>query len=103
MKIKTGDKVIVIAGKNKGSTGKVSKVLRREEKVIVEGLNMVKKHLKPDANSQSGSIIELEAPLHISNVMLVDPKSNKRMRAKKVTAKKQVKSKDSKKVIEKSE
>lgn len=80
MKLKVGDKVIIIAGKNKGKTGKITKILRNKDKVIIEGINMVKKHLKPDANNQTGSIIEREAPIHISNVMLVDPKTGKRTR-----------------------
>jgi large subunit ribosomal protein L24 len=80
MNLKTGDKVIIIAGKNKGNTGKISKILKRENKVIVEGANIIKKHLKPDANNQSGGIVEQEAPIHISNVMLIDPKNNKRTR-----------------------
>jgi len=68
-KIKTGDKVIVIAGANKGKEGKVSKVLN--DKVVVDGINMVKKHLKPKNNNGTGEIIEVEAPIHISNVKLV--------------------------------
>jgi large subunit ribosomal protein L24 len=75
-KIKSGDKVIVIAGKDKGKVGKVLKVLRDEEKVIVEGVRVVKKHLKPSQKYPEGGIIEKEAPIHISNVMLVDPKTN---------------------------
>ncbi|MGI6329322.1 MAG: 50S ribosomal protein L24 [Bacilli bacterium] len=80
MKIKTGDKVIVIAGKDKGNSGKVIKVFKTKQKVLVENINMIKKHLKPDAQNESGSIIDLEAPLHISNVMLIDKKTNKRTR-----------------------
>lgn len=85
MKLKTGDKVVIIAGKNKGSQGKIIKVLKNEQKVVVEGLNIMKKHLKPNANNQSGSIIQKEAPIHISNVMLIDPKTNKRTRTKVAT------------------
>lgn len=76
-KIKTGDKVIVITGKDKGKVGKVLKVLPEEEKVIVEGIKLVKKHLKPSQKYPEGGIIEKEAPIHISNVMLVDPKTGK--------------------------
>ena len=76
MKLKTGDKVIVITGTSKGREGTIKKVLRRENKVIVEGINIVKKHQK--ANGQeSGGIIEREAPIHASNVMLIDPKTKK--------------------------
>ena len=77
MNLKMGDKVVVIAGKAKGKTGKVSKILSNDNKIIVEGINIVKKHFKPDANNQEGGIISKESPIHVSNVMLVDPKSNK--------------------------
>jgi len=76
-KIKAGDKVVVIAGKEKGKTGKVLRVLPEEEKVIVEGIKLVKKHLKPSQKYPEGGIIEKEAPIHISNVMLADPKGGK--------------------------
>ena len=66
MKLRTGDKVTVIAGSNKGKTGKVLKVL--EDKVIVEGVNVVKKHIKPKNNGGTGEIREVEAPIHRSNV-----------------------------------
>ena len=74
MNFKTGDKVVVIAGKDKGKSGKILKTLARENKVIVEGVNVVKKHQK--ANGQtSGAIIDMEAPIHASNVMIEDPKT----------------------------
>ena len=76
MKLKTGDKVIVITGSNKGREGTIKKVLRRENKVIVEGINIVKKHQKGNGQ-ESGGIIEREAPIHASNVMLIDPKTKK--------------------------
>ena len=72
-RLKTGDKVVVIAGSNKGKEGKITKIL--DEKVIVEGVNIVKKHLKPKNNNGNGEIIETEAPIHASNVMLIDPKT----------------------------
>ena len=75
MKLKTGDTVTVIAGANKGKTGKITKVL--DEKVIVEGVNIVKKHLKPRNNNGTGEIIETEAPIHRSNVKLVEEKKEK--------------------------
>ena len=90
MKFKTGDKVIIIAGKDKGNTGRISKVLRKENKVIVEGQNLVKKHIKPSANNQNGGIVSVEAPIHASNVMFMDEKSNKRVR-KSVTTTKETK------------
>ncbi len=79
MKLKQGDKVVVIAGKDKGKEGKVIKTLRAENKVVVEGINMIKKHVKPQGN-EAGSILEMEAPLNASNVMIIDPKTKKRAR-----------------------
>jgi len=75
LKIKTGDIVRVIAGDHKGSEGKVLKVDREKNKAIVEGVNMVSKHTKPSAKSPQGGIVKKEAPLHISNLSLIDPKS----------------------------
>ena len=75
MKLKTGDKVVVIAGANKGKEGKITKVL--DDKVIVEGVNVRKKHLKPKNNNGTGEIVEVERPIHRSNVMIVDPKTKK--------------------------
>ncbi|RKR80275.1 large subunit ribosomal protein L24 [Mucilaginibacter gracilis] len=77
LKIKKGDLVKVIAGDSKGSQGKVIEVLVSKSRVLVEGANMVSKHTKPNAASPNGGIIKQEAALHISNVMLVDPKSGK--------------------------
>ena len=72
LKIKSGDTVKVIAGDHKGSEGKVLKsVLREKNKAIVEGVNMVKKHTKPSAQSPQGGIVEKEAPIHISNLSLL--------------------------------
>ena len=76
MKIKQGDKVVVIAGKDKGKEGKVIKTLKKSSKVIVEGVNIVKKHIKP-SGGEDGRIAEIEAPLHVSNVMLYDDKAKK--------------------------
>ncbi len=76
MRIKQGDKVVVIAGKDKGKEGKVLKTLRNSSKVIVEGVNIVKKHIKP-SGGEDGRIAEIEAPLHVSNVMLYDEKAKK--------------------------
>jgi len=72
--VKKGDKVMVIAGSSKGSTGEIKEILVSKNRAIVEGVNMVKKHTKP-VNDNPGGIIELEAPIHISNLMLIDPKS----------------------------
>ena len=73
--IKKGDTVVVITGNNKGQKGRVLEVIRKTDRAIVEGVNMIKKHTKPNAESPQGGIIEKEAPVHISNLMLVDPKS----------------------------
>jgi large subunit ribosomal protein L24 len=75
--VKKGDTVIVIAGDNLGSKGRVLEIDRKTEKAIVEGVNMIKKHTKPNTKHPQGGIIEKEAPVHISNLMLVDPKSGK--------------------------
>ena len=76
MRLKTGDKVIVITGSNKGKEGIIKKVLRAENKVIIEGVNIVKKHKKGNGQ-ESGGIVELEAPISASNVMLFDAKIKK--------------------------
>ena len=75
LKIKSGDNVIVTAGDHKGSEGKVLRVLIEKNKAIVEGVNLVKKHEKPSAANPQGGITEKEAPIHISNLSLVDPKT----------------------------
>ena len=74
-KIKKGDKVVVRTGKDKGKTGEVLRVLRQDERVLVQGVNMVKRHQRP-SQVAPGGIMEKEAPLHISNVGLVDPKTD---------------------------
>lgn len=76
LKIKKGDKVAVISGRDKGKTGEVIKLDTQNRKVVVQGVNLVKKHQKPSASSQGG-IIEKELPIHISNVLHLDPKDNK--------------------------
>ncbi len=81
-KIKKGDTVIVIAGKEKGKEAKVLKVLRKEDKVLLDGLNLVKKHLKPTMRGKQGQIVEKPMPVHISNVQLKDPKSGKPTRVR---------------------
>ena len=77
--LKVGDNVIVITGSDKGKTGKILKTFKNEDKVIVEGVHIVKKHQKPNGQ-ESGGILEIEAPIHVSNVMIVDPKEKKRTR-----------------------
>ncbi len=76
MNLKVGDKVIVIAGSNKGKEGTIKKVLKNENKVIVEGINIVHKHTKGNGQ-EAGGIIDFEAPIHRSNVMVIDPKTKK--------------------------
>ena len=76
MNFKTGDKVVVISGKDKGKEGTITHVLRSENRVVVEGINIVKKHVKGNGQ-QAGSINEVEAPIHASNVIIVDPKTKK--------------------------
>lgn len=78
--IKKGDTVIVIAGRDKGKTGKVQKVLVNEERAIVEGVNIVSRSTKPSAKNPQGGIVKQEAPIHISNISLIDPKSGKATR-----------------------
>ncbi|WP_395053533.1 50S ribosomal protein L24 [Flavobacterium sp.] len=80
LKIKTGDIVRVIAGDHKGSEGKIVRVIREDNKAIVEGVNMVSKHTKPSAKSPQGGIIKKEAPIQISNLSLIDPKSKETTR-----------------------
>ncbi|WP_156208977.1 50S ribosomal protein L24 [uncultured Megasphaera sp.] len=84
MHVKKGDTVIVIAGKEKGKKGKVIEALPKKERVVVEGLNLVKRHTKPSQNNPQGGILTKEAPIHVSNVMLVDPESGKPTRVRMV-------------------
>ncbi len=76
LKIKSGDTVRIIAGDHKGQEGKVQKILREKNKAIVEGVNMVSKHEKPSASNPQGGIVKKEAPLHISNLSLIDKKGD---------------------------
>ncbi len=80
MKIKKGDTVKVIAGKNAGKTGKVVQVLPADEKVVVEGINKVTKHMKSQRRGEKGQKFEFDAPIHVSNVMVVETKSGKASR-----------------------
>ena len=77
-KIRRDDEVVILAGKDKGKTGKVTKVLVEDSKVFVEGVNLIKKHTKPVPQlQQPGGIVEKEAPLHVSNVAILNPKTGK--------------------------
>jgi large subunit ribosomal protein L24 len=81
-RLKVGDLVAVIAGSEKGKTGTIKKILKDEDRVVVEGLNMVTKHQKPNARNQQGGKLQQEAPIHASNVMPVDPETKKPTRVK---------------------
>jgi large subunit ribosomal protein L24 len=87
MKIKKNDNVLIIAGNSKGKSGKVLKVFPKDNRVIVEGVNIIKKHSKPTQRVPQGGIIQKEAPIHVSNVMLIDPKSNEPTRVGMVSLK----------------
>jgi len=80
LKIKSGDVVRVIAGDHKGAEGKVVRVYKEKNKAVVEGVNMVSKHTKPSAKNPQGGIVKKEAPIHISNISLIDPKSKETTR-----------------------
>ena len=82
MKLKKGDNVIVIAGKSKGKTGAIVRVMPKENAVLIDGLNMVKRHRRATSTSRAGQIVEKIMPIHASNVMLVDPKSEKATRVR---------------------
>ena len=82
MHVKKGDLVVVISGKGAGKTGKVKRVLAKENRVIVEGVNLVKKHQRPTRQNPSGGIVEIEASVHASNVLLLDGKTNRPTRTR---------------------
>lgn len=75
MKLKKGDKVVVLSGVDKGKQGEIKRVLPDKDRVIVEGVNLIKRHLKPGGANQAGGIIEKEAPIHVSKVAFVDPQT----------------------------
>ena len=75
MHVKKGDKVMVISGKDKGKTGVILSAFPKKDRVLVEGVNIVKKHVKPNQLNPQGGIVSQEAAIHVSNVMLIDPKS----------------------------
>ena len=72
MKVKVGDKVKILAGKDKGKEGTVLFTLKTKDKVVVQGINMVKKHMKPGRTNETGQIVETENPIHVSNVKVLD-------------------------------
>ena len=83
MKVKVGDNVRIIAGKDKGKEGKIIRTLKKKDQVVVEGLNIVKKHSKPNNNNDKGGIFSIEAPIHVSNVKVIDKKATKEKTEKK--------------------
>ena len=91
MKIKVGDNVKILAGKDRGKEGKVIKTLKKIDKVVVEGINIVKKHMKPNGMNETGGILSVEAPIHVSNVKVIEGKETKKTTEKKTTTKKSTK------------
>ena len=88
MKIKVNDNVLILTGKDKGKTGKVIKTLRNEQKVVVEGINIAKRHVKPRGNNDQGGIFDIEMPIHVTNVKKID-EVKKTAKKEKVEAKKE--------------
>ena len=86
MKVRVGDKVRILAGKDRGKEGKVLVTLKKKDKVVVEGINIVKKHMKPSQTNETGGILSVEAPIHVSNVKVIEGKEVKK-EAKKTTKK----------------
>ena len=88
MKIKVNDNVLILTGKDKGKTGKVIKTIKNEQKVVVEGINIAKRHVKPRGNNDQGGIFDIEMPIHVSNVKKID-EVKKTAKKEKVEAKKE--------------
>ena len=88
MKVKVGDKVRILAGKDKGKEGTVTVTLKKKDKVVVSGINIIKKHMKPNAQNEQGGIISVEAPIHVSNVKVIDNAKTAKVVEKKATEKK---------------
>ena len=92
MKVKVGDKVKVLAGKDKGKEGTVTVTLKKKDKVVVSGVNIVKKHIKPNAMNETGGIVSVEAPIHVSNVSVIT--SDKKAKTAEVKDKKKTTKKE---------
>ena len=86
--VKVGDKVIVIAGDDKGKEGTVTKIIRDKNKVVVSGVNIVVKHIKPSAMNETGGRVEIEAPIHVSNVKVITDTKKAAKKAEKTTEEK---------------
>jgi large subunit ribosomal protein L24 len=82
LKIKKGDKVVILSGKDKGKSGEVTRALPRESKVVVSGVNMITRHRKPSQLNPQGGLERVEAPMHVSKVAIADPKSGKPTRVR---------------------
>ena len=93
MKVRVGDNVKILAGKDKGKEGKVIKTMKLQNRVVVEGINIVKKHSKPRTTEEKGGIIDIEAPIHVSNVKVIGDKKVKEAKTKEVKAEKKTASK----------
>jgi large subunit ribosomal protein L24 len=78
--VRSGDTVLVIAGNSKGKTGVISKILRENNRVVVTGVNLIKKHVKPNAQNPQGTVVETEGSVHLSNVKLIEPGTGKATR-----------------------
>ncbi len=87
MKIKVNDQVKILAGKDKGKTGTVTKTLKKIDKVVVDGINVAKRHQKPNNANENGGIIEFSAPIHVSNVKKIEEKETKKATKKETTKK----------------
>ena len=87
MKVKVGDKVKILAGKDKGKEGTVTVTLKKKDKVVVSGINMIKKHMKPNYQNETGGILETEAPIHVSNVKVIEETKTVKTTEKKTTKK----------------
>ena len=101
MKVRVGDKVKILAGKDRGKEGKVLVTLKKKDKVVVEGINIVKKHMKPSQMNETGGILSVEAPIHVSNVKVIEGKEVKKetKKAVKTTEKKTTTKKSTKKEV----
>ena len=98
MKVRVGDKVKILAGKDRGKEGKVLVTLKKKDKVVVEGINIVKKHMKPSQMNETGGILSVESPIHVSNVKVIEGKDVKK-ETKKTTEKKTTTKKSTKKEV----
>ena len=93
MKVRVGDNVKILAGKDKGKEGKVIKTMKLQNRVVVEGINIVKRHSKPRTTEEKGGIVDIEAPIHVSNVKVIGDKKVKEAKTKEVKAEKKTASK----------